>query len=557
MSRLVEISHTGRCHEKEMVSLKKQVTGLTDAIASMTTQSKLQDQARNILELSEQAVSRNLQNKILDSLSHEKMESRYELVEAAHDDTFKWLLERTNPSSPIVPSAPSDDPWLRVAYYLEKDQTMQREIQEKFTNWLANGTGIFHISGKPGAGKSTLMKYVIQDDRTREYLHSWAGEKKLVFASFFFWRHGTEFQRSLSGLLRSLLHSVLTQHPNLTCRAFPVQWETAREDPGKSIQFRQVDIQEAFVGLMKIPEICLEHKFAFFIDGLDEFQGREDTLVKTLFEWAQSSPENIKICVSSRELLIFQQRFMDCPKFRLHEVTHHDIFMFVYDTLRNNEDAKSLYDAKTIADLCYALVQRAEGVFLWVSLALRYIEQGLLLEEGPEELMRSVDVLPTEVVELFQVIFDSIKSEPDVVKRRKAMRFLSLAVDEAEVHACRDRLFLTFLSFMDDYDRNKDFVKTIQTHSTTAETDARLSRCQKQVNGWCRGFLSIKSGSSQALDGFRNETVQLPHRSLIEFFKDPQTQHYIREYSQNFDKMHFYTQSLIAELKVWSPSLGM
>lgn len=540
-----------------MVSLKKQMTGLTEAIASMNTRSKLQDQARHILDLSDQAVSRVLQNKILDSLGLEKMESRYEMVEKAHDDTFKWLLERTDPSSPIIPSAGWDDPWRRVAYYLEKDQTMQREIQEKFSSWLANGTGIFHISGKPGAGKSTLMKYLIRDDRTRKYLNSWAGEKRLVFASFFFWKHGTEFQRSLSGLLRSLLHSVLTQHPDLTSRAFPVQWEAAREDLEKPIQFRQVDIEEAFIGLMKIPEICLEHKFAFFIDGLDEFQGREDTLVKTLFEWAQSSPKNIKICVSSRELLIFQQRFLNCPKFRLHEVTHHDIFMFVYDTLRNNEDAKSLYDAETVADLCYALVKRAEGVFLWVSLALRIIEQGLLLEESPEDLMRSIDVLPTEVVELFQVIFDSIKSEPDVVKRRKAMRFLSLAVDEAEVIACRNRLFLTALSFIDDYDRNKDFVKTIQAHSTTVETDARLSRCQKQVNGWCRGFLSIKSDNRQGFDTFRRETVQLPHRSLIEFFKDPQTQYYIREYSQNFDKMHFYTQSLIAELKVWSPSLCM
>ncbi|KAJ4409465.1 hypothetical protein N0V82_009459 [Gnomoniopsis sp. IMI 355080] len=561
ISRLIEISQTGKCQEIELGSLKQQLALLTQAVTGMKSCSKLQDQARHILDLSDHAVSKVLHNKILQALRDEKMESRFEIIEEAHTNTFKWLLEGTTSSSMGVATTKLDDPWLRrIPYFYKEEEPLRRDIQSKLTDWLTKGSGIFHISGKPGAGKSTLMKYLAESERTKEYLASWAGDKELVFASFFFWRHGTDFQRSLHGLLRTLLYSVLEQYPELIRVIFPDQWKAAYASPEAMIHFRQADIQNAFSGLMKAPDIYERHKFAFFIDGLDEFQGREDTLITTLFEWAQSGSDNIKICVSSRELTIFQQRFSKCPKFRLHEVTHYDILLFTYDTLRNNEDVKLLYDPEGVAELGNALLVRAEGVFLWVSLALRLVERGLVLEDNIEDLMNSINVLPTEVEELFEVIFNSIKNELDVARRRKAMRVLSLAVDEAEIAICRDHLYLTTLSFMEDYDHNKEFAKDIKGYLTTTETTKRLSRCQKQLNGGCRGFLSIKSlpaTRQDPEDPFRREKVQLSHRSLIEFFKRPDVKECIEEHSQGFDRLHYYCQSLIAELKAWSPGPGM
>ena len=45
----------------------------------------------------------------------------------------------------------------------------------RFTNWLLYGKGIFHISGKLGAGKSTLMKYLGDSSQTKTKLEEWAG----------------------------------------------------------------------------------------------------------------------------------------------------------------------------------------------------------------------------------------------------------------------------------------------------------------------------------------------------------------------------------------------
>lgn len=553
LSRLSEIGQTGKCHERELRSLNHQLLALKGAVAGLNAQSKLLDEARTVLELSDLAISKVLQDNILEALRFEKMESRFDSIEEAHTETFKWLLEDENSNSISIPTSDTDDPWFTgIRHDLERGSPLRNGIRKDFTNWLLHGNGIFHISGKPGAGKSTLMKYLAESEEVRNHLTTWAQESDLVFASFFFWRHGTDFQKSLQGLLRSLLYSVLDQHPELARIVFPTQWEAASTSPNKTLHFRLSDIQKAFSILTTTPEVYLKHKFAFFIDGLDEFEGHDDTLIKTLFEWAHSGSENIKICVSSRELPIFQQRFSKSFKFRLHELTYHDIFLFVYDTLRSNEEVQMMSKPQDAAHLGKLLVQRAEGVFLWVSLALRLVERGLVLEESIEELERSIDVLPSELEQLFRVIFDSIKTERDPIKRQKTMRILSLAMDELQISACRDRLFLTHLSFMDDYDRNQDFASHIRGDIDPTGRDSRLSRCRKQLNGGCRGLLTIQS----RINVVRKETVALAHRSLIEFFQLPEVQACIGEHSQGFNKLHFYFQSLIAELKVWPISPG-
>ncbi|KAG8163153.1 hypothetical protein KVR01_007631 [Diaporthe batatas] len=86
------------------------------------------------------------------------------------------------------------------------------------SQWLRAGTGIFWIHGKPGSGKSTLMKYLFQDPRTEELLRagSWQSRAHLTTASFFFHHRGTDIQKSFEGLLRSLLSQILEQHESLS-----------------------------------------------------------------------------------------------------------------------------------------------------------------------------------------------------------------------------------------------------------------------------------------------------------------------------------------------------
>ena len=69
--------------------------------------------------------------------------------------------------------------WIYTA--LEADQT------QSFEEWLSNDDGVFWITGKPGSGKSTIMKFVSDRERTREALCKWNDGRCPTLANYFFW----------------------------------------------------------------------------------------------------------------------------------------------------------------------------------------------------------------------------------------------------------------------------------------------------------------------------------------------------------------------------------
>ncbi|KAJ1323474.1 adenosylhomocysteine nucleosidase [Microdochium nivale] len=81
--------------------------------------------------------------------------------------------------------------------------------------WLRSGSGTYWISGKPGSGKSTFMRFLLEDKRTSELLHDWQKRPREIVASFFFHHRGTHMQKSFEGLLRELLVQLLDAEPQL------------------------------------------------------------------------------------------------------------------------------------------------------------------------------------------------------------------------------------------------------------------------------------------------------------------------------------------------------
>lgn len=72
---------------------------------------------------------------------------------------------------------------------------------------------MFWISGKPGSGKSTFIKYLHTNPLTSKYLRNWYRSANCVQATFFFHHRGTAIQKSLEGLYRGILSQVLEQAP--------------------------------------------------------------------------------------------------------------------------------------------------------------------------------------------------------------------------------------------------------------------------------------------------------------------------------------------------------
>jgi hypothetical protein len=60
------------------------------------------------------------------------------------------------------------------------------------------------------------------------HLENWAGTKKVITCTFYFWNSGTQMQMSEDGTLRTLLYTVLQQAPELWTILFPSKQEALR-----------------------------------------------------------------------------------------------------------------------------------------------------------------------------------------------------------------------------------------------------------------------------------------------------------------------------------------
>jgi hypothetical protein len=105
--------------------------------------------------------------------------------------------------------------------FSQTERDLRPDTRNSFLTWLRSGSQIYHISGKAGSGKPTLMKFLCSNPRVKQELSGWADKKKLIFAPFFFWNSGEKLQMSLQGLFRGLLFETLKQCPALIPEIFP------------------------------------------------------------------------------------------------------------------------------------------------------------------------------------------------------------------------------------------------------------------------------------------------------------------------------------------------
>ena len=130
---------------------------------------------RDILQRQDAVLDMICQDRILRSLCPSDMDSRYNQVHLPADGTFMWVLE-SEQREKLHCSSKDDECDRSHGGWVCRQRQMQLQSNKKFVNWLAISDGIFHISGKLGSGKSTLMKLLYTHPRTRKELEVWSGK---------------------------------------------------------------------------------------------------------------------------------------------------------------------------------------------------------------------------------------------------------------------------------------------------------------------------------------------------------------------------------------------
>lgn len=435
--------------DKRQAGLFDQLQEISKTILSQGSNPVLLQNLKTLVQVSSEARAAAIQDWILRGLQRTAVNPRLNSISDAEETTFEWFLDPADEEQEGSGGTLGSEDLGTEESYLKRRVKQNREIAAMFQDWLESGSRVFHLVGKPGSGKSTLMKFVTDHPKTHMLLEKWAVsmKKDLLVARFFLYKLGNDDEKTLRGLWHGLLYDICcgrTDFRNdsrkaksasdMTQMLFPGLWKEGEhmhlEDAaslrgGREANVPDAAIKTAFDRLVNLPEISERFCICLFIDGLDEFDDKAISYAKlgrTLSSWVDlascrgegvgaSGGGSIKLCVSSREYESIKQGLP--PKARrliMQEVTELDIRTLALKGLGENRNFCILQQQhkKRCQNLIQSIIRHSQGVILWVVLVLKLLDDELSEDPTIQSLERIVRESPAGLDELFQSIVDSI-----------------------------------------------------------------------------------------------------------------------------------------------------
>jgi hypothetical protein len=416
----------------------------------------------------------------LHNLKFDEIDARQEKISQAYEATFEWIF----------------------------DESLTKSKGQSFAQWLQSDQIFYWITGKPGAGKSTLMKYIDTNPKLKRLLDTWAGSKKLRTLRFYFWNSGSTIQMSQEGMLRTLIYEALKQDTQIMPLAFPNRVEASMLFPRSVVWKRPLTWAELLYAFrIYIQEATKDSKIFLLIDGLDEFNG--DPVDIASFIETLLTPE-VKVCVSSRPWIVFEDAFSQRPSLRVEELSRNDIRYYVERKFRANPGfaARAALDPDDAQQLIENVARKASGVFLWVSLVVRSLLEGLSGGESLSHLQIRLDSLPEDIESLFWKILTSLNV---FYFERTSQLFQTIRASGSVLNVLE-------FSFADEDDIQATFKMPVKP-LTMNQAAARADIMRRRLNQCCKGLLEISAAPNGNLASSR---VDYLHRTVKDFWEKPE-----------------------------------
>lgn len=474
---------------------------------------------------------------VLRRLYFEDMYKRADNITDATDGTFDWLLTNDYPpSNASTPSSSSndDEPEAPSQWFDEEERQRRQENAEKISDFFEQSGGVFFLRGKPGSGKSTLMKYLTEGrgkPRVDHKLRNWAGQKKLVCVSTMFLLHGTPLQRSLEGFYRTFFFELFCQCPEYVGTLFPKRSTQGFSENFHS-SFRLETLQEAWERFLSIRDHG-KLKICAFIDGLDELEGNSADRLKfarTLKEWAES--DDTKLICSGRPNAEFNIVFDQAQRrINLQDLTRADVRKIL---VKRFEEVRHLSDLtkENIEELVNRISYQSEGVILWAVLVGKNLEEDFIHGKPFSSMKRTIRTLPRGIEDLYESIWQDLRQDAHHQLMLRTIYELLVLYDGLFGTRALALFWLEDALSDDEFPYNEPIrtLSDIEAHTRLEKVRGQLIQYTKhfveitairdiRYHGYCRfihrsaqEFIQTKLGPVAALSAKRDRTFNLDLR---------------------------------------------
>ncbi|KAG8624849.1 hypothetical protein KVT40_007916 [Elsinoe batatas] len=401
---------------------------------------------------------------LLMSLRFPTMFYRRDMISKAHEATFRWVFDSS-----------VDHSW------------------DPFPSWLADAEDQrpYWISGKPGAGKSTLVQYIERHPDLKAGLKTAFPASDVHVVSHYLWLAGATIkEKSVEGILRSLLFQVIKHHDD--CGEFagvvggPEDW-TPRL------------LQDALISSVE----ASGKAWLIILDGLDEVVDDMRAIVELIDQL--SAMQQTKVLASGRPLQPLERYFESSKKLRVQDLTKDDIRAYLEERLGKVLPADNYITRKDYRRLVDAGVSQSQGVFLWVKVATNAILEAIDYREPIKDIHKLLQELPSDLDAMFTIMLSRLGPRNEA----QALVYFQLMLSADQTTGDLNLIQLAAMDLICPYLRGPS-----PTLLTSTQVIEHANAVRSFATGRCGNFVEVIVGRHSF-----TEELTFVHRTAHDFLR--------------------------------------
>jgi hypothetical protein len=154
----------------------------------------------------------------------------------------------------------------------------------------------------------------------------------------------------------------------------------------------------------------------------------------------------VKLCVFSRPEAVCESKLKTLSHLKVQDLTSNDIRRYVEKSFANI-DLSLVISKDTVQSLVQTIIQKAEGVFLWVCIVVDYVCSDTDSYSTPDKVLQRVEKLPPVLDQMHETMWNRYNADDDLYRAETAM-YLNMLPDPRP-----KSLLLFFLASHQDFQK--------------------------------------------------------------------------------------------------------